>query len=333
MIRKTHFFYILFLLFLIPSCSNNNYIESFSDYDIVYQSTTLSEDHKVDGFQVGFVNADGSNNYLFKIPRNERWDVTPFLEPTTIVWPIITSDGKTLIFRNPAAAEHGADLIVYSIGNKAIECSGDKFGLFDSSRPFLIDSKDALLLNYNSFNYPLCIFKIEDCGTGTLPPPLISSLSSQVTITHGSITSDGTKVAYAKGIEWKISHIMIYDLESGDEEFLAPGIEPVWSPNDIFIAFIGAQGIFIADLDGNIELLVPYKNPERGGVDATEGDWPPIVSWSPDSQWITYHKCTLLISKNTRCREVEDFSIYKFNISTGEEILIIEGGLNPYWKK
>ncbi len=32
------------------------------------------------------------------------------------------------------------------------------------------------------------------------------------------------------------------------------------------------------------------------------------------------------------CERGADFNIYKVNIDTGEEILLVEGGLNPYWR-
>jgi Tol biopolymer transport system component len=60
-------------------------------------------------------------------------------------------------------------------------------------------------------------------------------------------------------------------------------------------------------------------------------DWPPKPIWSPDGNWLVYHKCELE-DPERECLYLEDYVIYKVNVHTGEEVKIIEGGLNPYWR-
>ncbi len=60
--------------------------------------------------------------------------------------------------------------------------------------------------------------------------------------------------------------------------------------------------------------------------------WPPIPSWSPDGEWLVYHKCTVPVEIGASCTYAEDYAIFIVNVATGEETLLIEGGLNPYWR-
>ena len=107
-------------------------------------------------------------------------------------------------------------------------------------------------------------------------------------------------------------------------EVLEGGYNPSLSPDEKKIAYVGSNGIYIANADGTgKKLLVPisisyelYK-----GLD-------PHPFWSPDGTTLIYHKC-----HNTVCKDVTDFSIYKVNVNTGDEVKIVDGGLYPVWIK
>ncbi|MBN1936423.1 MAG: hypothetical protein JW934_17285, partial [Anaerolineae bacterium] len=48
------------------------------------------------------------------------------------------------------------------------------------------------------------------------------------------------------------------------------------------------------------------------------------ASWSPDGNWVVY-------SKRVYRDGAYHQDIYKLNIDTGEEIKLVENGLNPHW--
>jgi hypothetical protein len=57
---------------------------------------------------------------------------------------------------------------------------------------------------------------------------------------------------------------------------------------------------------------------------------PPIVSWSPDGQWLVYHVYNEHLAGSIFPGEPS--SIFKVNVITGEEIKIIDGEISPSWR-
>lgn len=54
----------------------------------------------------------------------------------------------------------------------------------------------------------------------------------------------------------------------------------------------------------------------------------PIVSWSPDGEWLVYHV------PNESLKASEDgpyYSIFKVNVETGEPVKLLDNGLLHYW--
>jgi Tol biopolymer transport system component len=81
-----------------------------------------------------------------------------------------------------------------------------------------------------------------------------------------------------------------------------------------------------------MKLLVEYASPEEG---RSHEEWPPLPVWSPDGEWLAYHKCILDPGPKVDCSEPSDginFSIFVVNVDTGHEKKVIDGGLNPYWR-
>jgi Tol biopolymer transport system component len=97
---------------------------------------------------------------------------------------------------------------------------------------------------------------------------------------------------------------------------------PSISPDGQQVAYTAGDGIYV---------ISPGKGEPRRVVETCSmwDDWPPAPSWSPDSQWLVYHRCTCPCPVQT---DIGDYSIFKVNVETGEEILLVEEGLNPYWR-
>ena len=73
----------------------------------------------------------------------------------------------------------------------------------------------------------------------------------------------------------------------------------------------------------------PYGG-SRAGFGSRRDAYPPEASWSPDSRWLVYHRC--MLPGQQRCYSEDQYAIFKLNIETGEEWLLVEGGINPYWR-
>ena len=154
-------------------------------------------------------------------------------------------------------------------------------------------------------------------------------------IVGASLSSDGRSLVYALSSsleEEDIEYIInIMDTQSMEVRAIGSGVYPSWSPDDQWIAYVGWDGIRMMESDGmHDRLIVEYDStidyPLRGMGFMTTS---PIPQWSPDGEWLVYHKCT---SVTKDCEYIKVFSIFKFELSTGREFLILEGGAYPDWK-
>jgi hypothetical protein len=86
---------------------------------------------------------------------------------------------------------------------------------------------------------------------------------------------------------------------------------PAWSKDGEWLAYNLMEGssvplpLYVSKKDGSGQKSLGVKN----------NDTP---AWSPDGEWLVYER---------------DKNIYKFNLQTGQEIKIFEGGLSPDWRK
>lgn len=102
-------------------------------------------------------------------------------------------------------------------------------------------------------------------------------------------------------------------------------ISPAFSPDGQWIAYTSNDGIYLIHPDGSEN----HRIVEISVVNSLF--WPPVASWSPDGQWIVFHRC--MLNDLDSCRNnVQDSSIFKYNINSGETEFIIEGGVNPFWR-
>lgn len=123
--------------------------------------------------------------------------------------------------------------------------------------------------------------------------------------------------------------ILQVDVKTGKTIRIAEGINPTWSPEGEYIAFIGLDGLYVLTFDrgGPISSLLvdqPFFNPWVGPSPWTDIS---IPYWSPDGNWIIYHRCD-----TTRICHWEDARIYKISTYSGEEETILVGGEFPNWR-
>lgn len=117
--------------------------------------------------------------------------------------------------------------------------------------------------------------------------------------------------------------ITVVDLDTKEEWVVGEGVVPSWSPDGEWLAYTGFDGIYVVRADGTeSQRVVEYcAHCQASGTRTTWNEWPPLPEWSPDGKWLVYH------------REVQgEYAIYKLNLETDEEVLIIEDGLNPDWR-
>jgi len=138
-------------------------------------------------------------------------------------------------------------------------------------------------------------------------------------------------LAYSRG-PWEDDtaprEIVVRDFQKHTAWVVGKGVNPTWSPDGEWLAYTGYDGIYIVRWNGQERRRV-VACPTQEAMDdiwdwtgpARWWKWPPRPDWSPDGQWLIYHRL-----------EDGEYNIYKFNLKTGREILLIRNGLHPQWR-
>ncbi len=308
--------------------------KEFPKGNIVFQEYVWDEDK----YTIGFVNDDGSDVEHVYMPLDK------FLlgDGVTPMNPIISQDGTMMVFEIFGSAYNTKRVVILLAGKRPQKCEllfGELSGptqlihhdahiLIDAVSPpgvMLVydlanckDSEQAINLVYNEDNY-VAVYNEDNLG---LPAY------------QGALSPDGKELAISTIFnESELFSIVVFDLATKEYRFIDSGSNPSFSPDGEWVAYTGVDGIYIARNDGtDNRRIVYYENPEFVGGDWISGmDWPTKPAWSPDGNWIVYHKC-VINEPQSDCMNLEDFVIFKVNVHTGEEVKIIEGGLNPYWR-
>jgi len=125
-------------------------------------------------------------------------------------------------------------------------------------------------------------------------------------------------------------HMIALNLTNQESHDIGEGFNPALSHDGALIAFVRFDGIYLAPIDNlsDASKIVTYDSTDNDSFGILE-DSPPAPLWSSDDRYLLYHKCDL---KPEPCRTTSDFSIFLFDLATGEESKIIDGGLSPFWR-
>jgi Tol biopolymer transport system component len=289
--------------------------ESFPHGEIVFQRG---------GHSLGFVDADGSVLTVVEL----RALLVGWQEAAYPVW---SPDGSTVVFRageNPGGGY--GDLIIIRAGREVLHCP-DKGSLGMGRVSFLgTDKVVATVWNGVDDLMQVALINLEDCQV------IRSYLDEAEVLGTSAITQDGQWLALEKRVsDPLVWDIMVLDLASGQETVVGKGCCPSWSPDGRWLAYTGEdygeisgmnlpypEGIYLISRDnGQKSRLVSFPKTWWG--------WEPAPSWSPDGQWLVYHRCM----RKWCSEDVTEYSIFKVHVETGEEVKILDGGVNPYWRQ
>jgi WD40 repeat protein len=160
----------------------------------------------------------------------------------------------------------------------------------------------------------------QDCEIVREIPKVRDNAAQEKFFRSPSPSWQGTHVVY------EASKIKILDIKTGEVKLInESGSNPTFSPDGKQIAFIKQDGIFVRELDGAASKQVAVLSIWLGG-----SEFKPIPFWSPDGNWLLYHKCE---QEEWDCNQRDQFSIYKVNVNTQEVVKIADGGLFPVWRK
>jgi len=312
--NKTLLFITLLLSLLLSQGCTGKTIDQFPDADIVYQANEREQ-----GI-LGFINGDGSNNVLIEV------DFFANL-------PSWSSDGSILFFSQIPGDQayiptRIGDLSTVRQGKTITRCrKGTVVG--SDIHPYL-DTFQVVISNGFEINL-IDAIKCRKIKT------FIDYKDTNLAIASMSISRDGSILLFSehsyntadfKGKEFAIKKM---DLVTGNVETIGQGASPILSPDNRKVAYVWYDGFYLMDSDGsNTKRTIKYLAGEKTGSWISFFSLPPSPHWSPDGEWLVYHKCNKAVTRS--CSPPSEFGIYKFNVLDGKEYKLVDGGLYPYWK-
>jgi hypothetical protein len=271
---------------------------------------------------LGFVNADGTDPTYINFVANKT---SSFGGPPLLIKATTAENNQLLI------GVEGPSLFTARVGEFAVVC--------DEWR----NEFNHLSLNQNSFIVDqvegLAVYNLQDCGTSNPPVKVYTGI-------HGVLSPDRQYVAE---VIWTVDQpeafypiktptLTVHSLDANVDKLVLTGAFPAWSRDGQWLAYTGADGIYVVGLAGDgkpqraVEHHALFTKVNMPLYDANQLELiPPAVSWSPDGKWLVYHLHRADAPEHHRIYQ-SDYDIYKANVDTGEEVRIVEHGINPYWR-
>jgi hypothetical protein len=318
-IKKFGFLLIISSLFLVQCMIIRVVDQQLPERDIVFQLCRYYSGGLED--RIGFVNADGSGEIYIHANKNLI---------QAVVWPEWTDDGSLILFNHPANFIEGITKKGYRIALR--DLWAPEFSIIHGTNELLVistyEGKYVIKRVDIQTEEVLEIYQVgsqqikgEGIGIGS------NNIYKQLLVYSWYLIEDKDTLNQELRIldlDTNESHVLLH--YHGTFESVPRIINPALSPDGKWIAYTSNYGIYLIRPDGSENHQI-VKTKARVNL----GSWPPTASWSPDGKWIVYHRCKL--NDEWECRyNVEDSNIYKYNLETGEEVLLVEGGVNPYWR-
>lgn len=321
------FFFILAVFLFLAGCRPTGEFvplddkvmsTSFPDQDIVFQ---LGVDYTGSTHEIGFINADGSDLIYFQIP---------FQESVSIQTPVWTDDGGLLFFGAP-------NRVVTALIEKDYPLTLKLKNKW-TYQPSIIHGTHELLLNSALDEFTSAILR-EDYLTAEILEtyPMDQSISRIYLGTNNFVIQ---QLLYAQLIE-EDNNVHRYELVildtntnqrsillsySGISQEVTRILNPAFSPSGEWIAYTSNDGIYLIHPDGSENQRIVQKQ-NRFPF------WSTAVSWSPDGKSFVYHHCSADGWHDCeRDSMSENNIIYRYDLETKKETVLVVGGVNPYWR-
>jgi RHS repeat-associated protein len=257
--------------------------KALPDTDIVFQSTDADEKPN----NLGFIDADGDNLAFFEI---RRFNLAP-------AFPAWASDGNFLLFRglhdvsstgNLFAATRDGDVREYS---PEFTFGGDGSAVIEDGRYAVVHEAAD----------PGGVERIVmlDLASGQVERTYVTETARDAYLDCGANPLHDSKLVYSHLTpEGTRTHatVTLLDLNTGEQHPLVTGemmVNPAISPDGRWVAYTARDGIHLISSSGEESRHIVNTAVER--MTSTGPTWvyaPPASSWSADSKWIVYRRCT-----------------------------------------
>jgi len=268
---------------------------------------------------LGFIDADGSDQATF--------DFMVSMPTMASYWgmPYITGDDKTLLVTSTNHPGQIGSVFVAHPGEIAVDCKWWGVARLAADQLHILVETEQGLEEYSP----------DDCGTGKAAqkayPGVFGALSP-----NGEYSAEVRQYLDGTPIE---PRVIIHQIAAGEERDIGEGDFPAWSRDGQWLAYTGADGLYIVENTPNSvpRRLVALETPGADIGHVAYGYYqeyqynPPIASWSPDGQWLVYHVYSEEL-KEDPAYAGQHYFIFKVNVERGEEVKLLDGGISPFWR-
>jgi dipeptidyl aminopeptidase/acylaminoacyl peptidase len=259
---------------------------------------------------VGFVNADGSGNTLLNSDM--------YLAKAALL-----DNSNTLYGLSWNGAIEAGRLSVWRQGEPIRTCQNGSWWQI-TSLSLVPEDNGSMNVLINSSWTQILLVDPESCQPTTIYID-VSEPDQRRFVWGGSLSQGGEFLLYAyEGDRRAVQSTYILkklDIDTGVTTDIGNGINPEWSPDNQWIAYINVDGIYLMAADGTQKRkLVGHEL--RNSPESTQfRPSAPYPRWSPDGKSLAYHICDL------------SCYLYVLDIANGAEQKLLDSeGLNPYWR-
>jgi Tol biopolymer transport system component len=262
---------------LLSGCGTTlDWPKTTPDRDILFQSNVRRP------FELYFINEDGSNHQLLEVPQN-------------FVKPIWSFDGQTIYgLSNPLGRfpYEGMGYPAYwNIKSGNLQICAKNLPYYQKIQAYgNRDRPNEVILNNVS---EIVTFDLDTCQQTRMLVDF-NQRRGEYGIYGFSYFPETQELVYGRetapypSAEYRLIKL---NLQTNEQVELADGINPAWSPDGTYIAYVGFDGLYVMAEDGTQPrqiIKAKFFDPNYAG---SPSDDTPQLSWSPDGEWLAYHHC------------------------------------------
>lgn len=227
--------------------------------------------------------------------------------------------GNLAVLRNPVGNPHICSLDIISsqpqiLGNTALVISrNNTVEEIDYNQ---CETKRTLFSLSNYLN-------VFDADTRSFMKIVSAHLSSYSHLAVSVAKYSASETSY-------LGAVLIIDLSDNSvNQVIERATNAVWSPDGSQLAYVGVDGLYITETSTfSILYSIPLNDVTIGeGSSIYWRPWLPMPQWSDDGTKLLYHRHLDAIYETTNV----NYNIYVFDLTTQNESLIVESGVNPTW--
>jgi Tol biopolymer transport system component len=298
---------------LLSGCGGSSgWPTSIPDRDILFQSEQQTL------YELNFIDSDGSNHQILKVPQN-------FIKP---IWSL---DGQIIYGLSSPNGQFPYEDMGYpaywNITSRTFKLCSDNLPYYSQIQSAGNPDRPNEVILYNVSE--IVTLDLDTCQQTKILVDF-NHRTGEFAISGFSYNLEAQELVYGRytvpfppSREYRLIKL---DLQTNEQVELAKGVNPAWSPDGALIAYVGVDGLYVIAEDGSQSRQIIQAVFFDPSSITSPDENAPLLSWSPDGEWITYHQCF-----DAMC-SVDKTPINKINVTNGQQVKIFTGGKYPTWR-